>query len=257
MASAGPVVAGKDGNLYTYSSIDPEQMTSSLGSVLNRQAGLGREYQGLQLVGPAGGAANNAAKTNSSQFDWSKAIDDYANSGFAQDLLPDSFYGDAVNQTATQQGSALLGALSQGRANGQLSGAGFDAAMGNYNTQYGQAQSDIGGIASGIQAGNRQSLYDVLNTARSDLDKMLDKSQFSLDPYKQQISDKANELKGNFGSDLEKAIAGQSYFSQAPAFSAALPVQGAYNRPSNGLVSALEKNNANTTGRGLGNGGEF
>ena len=256
MANAGPVVAGKDGNLYTYSSIDPEQMTSSLGSVLNRQAGLGREYQGLQLVGPAGGASA-APKANSSQFDWSKAIDEYTNSGFAQDLLPDSFYSDMVNQTATKQGSALLGALSQSRANGQLSGTGFDAAMGNYNSQYGQAQSDIGGIASGLQAGNRQSLYDILGTARSDLDKMTDKSQFSLDPYKQQIADKATELKGSFGSDLEKAIAGQSYFSNAPAYSAALPAQGAFNRPSNGLLNALEKNNMNTTGRGLGNGGEF
>lgn len=202
----------------------------------------------------------NTATKQPSYLDLSKQLEDYANSDFAKSLIGDDFDDNLINTTATTQGSGMLGNLARQRANGVLTSSGFNAAMDNYYKQFGQATTDIGGVSSGLLAGGRQSLSDILGQARKDLDDAYTNKtlgSWNLDNYKTQIGQKAQSFKDSFADSLTGAINGTQYFNQAPATQAAGAAQGVVNRPSSSLLQAVENNRASTQGRGLGNGGVF
>lgn len=186
---------------------------------------------------PASAAATTPpALTATSVLD---LINNYRNSGFDKNLIGDSLDDDYVNQLVAGQGSSILGQLSQMRAEGKLSGVGYDAAMAEYGLQRDSATKNVGDIGSGIIAGGRQSLYDILNRAQSE--GVNAPANFKLDPYQTEINTAADTFKTGLHQKLIDSVGGTNYFDMSKILGKVPAAQGSTNTANDSILDALTK----------------
>jgi hypothetical protein len=177
--------------------------------------------------------------------------------GYSSSLLPDSSIDSIVNDIiGEQRGLANTnldyqtkrGLLNpQGRAQADTALAGQDAA----------ARSTVGGIGRSVLGKDRASLDDIIGSANDAASSwMFGNDAFSVDPYKQRLSDTAARESGALSGDIRSALGGTKLFDLSNIISQGGEAQGAQNLTTASPVVPGERKKT-TASRGVGSVGSF
>ncbi len=174
--------------------------------------------------------------------------------GFESSLLPDQDIDSIVNDIINEQKGLASTKLGYQQKRGLLNPVGLEQANKTLGTQEQAGRSTVSNLARGALDKDRSALLDIVSNAGNAASTwMLGNSDFRVDPYQQQVNERAQRERSGFGGDVRAALGNTQLFDIPTIVSQAGTAQGSDNLNFGSIPGAAEKKK--NTSRGLGNAG--
>lgn len=176
--------------------------------------------------------------------------------GFENSLLPDSDIDSIVNDIIGEQKGLASTKLGYQSKRGLLTPQGTEQANKTLANQESAGRSTVSSLARSALDKDRSAINDIVSQAGNAAGSwMLGNDAFSVDPYYQQVTDRANRERASFGGDVRAALGNTNLFDIPTIVAQAGTAQGSDNLNFGSIPGGAPKK---TDKRGLGStGGGF
>lgn len=173
--------------------------------------------------------------------------------GFESSLLPDSDMDSIINDIIGEQKGLASTRLGYQSKRGLLTPQGTEQANKSLGNQEQAARSTVGSLARSALDKDRSSLIDIVaNAGNAASTWMFGNDAFSVDPYQNQVNERASRERAGFGGDVRAALGNTELFDIPTLVSQAGTAQGSDNLNFGSIPGGAKKEN---TKRGLGTSG--
>ncbi len=177
--------------------------------------------------------------------------------GYDRNYIPDTADDQYINELLTGQRGQANTALDFAKSRGQLNDSGYNTAVAKLNEQEGGARSTLDSLGSSVLGKNRASLGAIKDKASTAANSYsLGSPDFSIDPFKSELTSAVEGYNKNLKGDLTNALGGTSLFNVNDILLAGSRAQGPQNLTTAQVPGALPKKNPQQD-RGLGSTGVF
>lgn len=173
--------------------------------------------------------------------------------GTESNLLPDSEIDNIVNTILGEQKGLASTKLGYQQKRGLLNPVGVEQANKTLENQGKAASSTLTSLGQGVLDKDRSALTDIIaNAGTAASSWMLGNNDFSVSPYQQQLTEKAQRERGNLEGDVRSALGNTQLFDIPTIVSQAGTAQGSDNLNFGSIPGGGRKK---STSRGLGSSG--
>lgn len=176
--------------------------------------------------------------------------------GFDRSYIPDTADDSYINELLAGQRTSANTALEFAKSRGKLNDAGWNTAQNKLSEQEGGARSTLDSLGQSVLGKNRSGLMNIRDKASTAANSYsLGSPDFSIDPFKGELTSAVEGYNKNLKGDLTNALGGTSLFNVNDILLAGSRAQGPQNLTTANVPGALPKK-ANQD-RGLGSTGVF
>lgn len=176
--------------------------------------------------------------------------------GFESKLLPDSDIDSIVNEIIGEQRGLANTRLGYQEKRGLLNPQGLEQANKSLTNQESAGRSTLSSLARGQLDKDRSSILDIVSNAGSAASTwMLGNDAFSVDPYQQQVNDRATRERAGFGGDVRAALGNTELFDIPTIVAQAGTAQGSDNLNFGSVPGGQGKKKPASRGLGSSGGG--
>lgn len=173
--------------------------------------------------------------------------------GFESQLLPDSDIDNIVNEIIGEQRGLANTKLGYQSKRGLLTPQGTEQANKSLANQESAGRSTVSSLARSALDKDRSAINDIVSQAGSAASSwMFGNPQFSVDPYQQQVNERASRERAGFGGDVRAALGNTQLFDIPSVVAQAGVAQGSDNLNFGSIPTGGKKK---PTERGLGSSG--